>query len=77
MQSQILRTNLRTMAALATVLFAAGVLALALLTTHGPVAPVSPPAVPAAPTVTHVPPAMSANPDANLPICRRHGGPAC
>jgi hypothetical protein len=78
MPSQILRPNLRSLAALVTVLAAAAVLAFVLLASHGPAATVtSPAAPPAAPTVVQVAPAADANPGSHLPICKRHGGPTC
>ena len=93
MQSQILRPNFTSLATLAFMLVAAAFLAVALLATHLPVAIVTSPAVaPTAPTVQHyvepdaadrsepmVQPALAidTNPDNYLPICRRHGGPAC
>ena len=94
MQSQILRPNFRSLAALAIMLAAAAILALVLLTTHLYNAPVTsrPAVAPAAPTVQHyvepdaadriepvvsAVPAGDANPDSNLPICKRHGGPTC
>ena len=55
MQSQILRPNFRSLAALAIMLAAAAILALVLLTTHLYNAPVTsrPAVAPAAPTVQH------------------------
>jgi hypothetical protein len=93
-QSQILRPNFRSLAALAIMLAAAAILALVLLTTLLYNAPVTsrPAVAPAAPTVQHyvepdaadriepvvsAVPAGDANPDSNLPICKRHGGPTC
>ena len=93
MQSQILRPNFTSLATLAFMLVAAAILAVALLATHLPRATVTSPAVaPTAPTVQHYVepdaadrsepmvqpvPAIDTNPDNYLPICRRHGGPAC
>ena len=78
MQTQMLRPNFRSLAALAMVLVAAAILALVLLTTHLSSAPVAgPAAAPATPRVVQAAPAVDANPDSNLPICKRHGGPTC
>ncbi len=94
MQSQILRPNFRSLAALALTLAAAAIVVLVLLTTHLYNAPVTsrPAVAPAAPAVqpyvepdaadrsqpvVSAAPAGDANPDSNLPICKRHGGPTC
>jgi hypothetical protein len=77
-QSQMLRPNFRALAPLAIVLVAAAILALVLLTTHLSSAPgAGPAAAPAIPSVVQAVPAVDANPDSNLPICKRHGGPTC
>jgi hypothetical protein len=74
----MLRPNFRALAALAIVLVAAAILALVLLTTHLSSAPVAgPAAAPAIPRVVQTAPTVDANPDRNLPICKRHGGPTC
>jgi hypothetical protein len=76
MQSQVIHPTLGSAAAAAIVLIAAAALALALLIARSPVAPVtSPAAAPSAVTVSHAAP--NSNPDSTLPICMRHGGPAC
>jgi hypothetical protein len=78
MASQILRPNFGSVAALVIVLVAVVALALSLLASHRPAGTVtSPAAPPAAPTVVHVAPADDTNPDSNLPICKRFGGPTC
>ncbi len=94
MQSQILRPNFRSLAALALTLAAAAIVVLVLLTTHLYNTPVTsrPQVAPAASTVqpyvepdaadrsqpvVSAAPAGDANPDSNLPICKRHGGPTC
>jgi hypothetical protein len=78
MQSQILRPSFGSLGALVIVLVAVAALALALLASYRPAATVrSPAAPPAAPTAVQVTPAADANPDANLPICKRNGGPTC
>jgi hypothetical protein len=77
-QSQMLRPNFRSLAALAIVLVAAAILALVLLTTQLSSAPVAgPAAAPAIPGVVQAAPTVDTNPDSNLPICKRHGGPTC
>jgi len=77
-QSQILRPNFRSLAALAITLVAAGIFALVLLTTHLSSGTATGPAVaPAHPGVVQAAPTVDANPDSNLPICKRHGGPTC
>jgi hypothetical protein len=74
----MLRPNFRSLAALTIVLVAAAILALVLLTTHLSSAPVAnPAAAPATPRVVQAAPTVDANPDRNLPICKRHGGPTC
>jgi hypothetical protein len=73
-QSQILRPNFRSLAALALTLAAAAIMVLVLLTTHLYNAPVT--SRPEQPVVSAAP-AGDANPDSNLPICKRHGGPTC
>jgi hypothetical protein len=78
-QSQILRPNFGSLAALAIMLTAAAILALVLLTTHLYNAPVTsrPAVAPSAAPVVSAAQAGDANPDSNLPICKRHGGPTC
>jgi hypothetical protein len=78
MQSQILRPNFGSLAALVIVLVMVAALALALLVSHRPAAVVaSPAAAPATPSVVQLAPADDPNPDSNLPICHRKGGPIC
>jgi hypothetical protein len=78
MQTHIVRPHFGYLAALVIVLVAAAILAFALLASHGPAATVTGPAASqAAPTVVHDAPAADANPDSNLPICKRKGGPTC
>jgi hypothetical protein len=78
MASQILRPNFGSVAALVVVLVAVVALAFALLASHRPAGTVTNPAAPpAAPTVVHVAPAADTNPDSNLSICKRNGGPTC
>jgi hypothetical protein len=76
-QSQILRPNFRSLAALVIMLAAAAILALVLLTTHLSAPVAGPAAAPATPRVVQAAPTVDANPDRNLPICKRHGGPTC
>jgi hypothetical protein len=77
-QSQVLHPSLGSAAAAAIVLIAAVALALALLISRTPGPSVtSPAAAPPAVTVVHAAPAANSDPDSTLPICMRHGGPAC
>ena len=78
MQSQTIRPNFGSLAALAIVLVAAAVLALAFLISHPPAATVtSQLATPAVQTAVPVAPTVDSNSDSSLPICRRQGGPTC
>jgi hypothetical protein len=79
MQSLILRPNVRSLATVVMVLAAAAVLAFALLAGHGAsVTMTRPAAPPAAPTLIDGAAAPAdANPDSQLPICKKHGGPTC
>ncbi|MBJ7597644.1 hypothetical protein [Candidatus Nephthysia bennettiae] len=78
MQSPVFSPSLGSVAAAAIVLIAAAALALALLIARTPGASVTrPAAAPPAVTVVHAAPNANSNPDSALPICRRHGGPAC
>jgi hypothetical protein len=77
MQSQILRPNFGSLTALFIALVTVAALALALLVSHPAAIVTSPAAAPAAPTVVALAPAEDPNPDSNLPICKRKGGPIC
>jgi hypothetical protein len=77
MQAQIRRRNFGSLAALAIMLVVAAVLAVALLTTQRPTATVTSTAARPAVQTAMPAPTVDANPDSNLPICRRQGGPTC